>query len=238
MCEEAACKKKDRFCVLMVFSATYCVFVRIIHRKIGDETMNYYISDLHLFHKNVTKEGRDFDGRPYDTIADMHADIMEKWNNKITNGDTVYILGDMSMRGTKEDLIAFVAQLKGHKVLICGNHDDVSDLRYRQLFDEVCDYKEITDRIGKETVYLVLCHYPILMWKNQHYGWILLYGHTHNTEENRFFQECLERMNQEDFGSRRLGEQRIRAYNVGCMLPYMYYEPRRLEEIVDYGDQI
>ena len=28
----------------------------------------------------------------------------------------VYILGDVSMRGKKEELIAFVAQLKGHKV--------------------------------------------------------------------------------------------------------------------------
>lgn len=27
--------------------------------------MNYYISDLHFFHKNVTGEGFDFDGRSY-----------------------------------------------------------------------------------------------------------------------------------------------------------------------------
>jgi len=25
--------------------------------------MNYYISDLHLFHKNVTRAGKDFDDR-------------------------------------------------------------------------------------------------------------------------------------------------------------------------------
>ena len=29
------------------------------------------------------------------------------------------------MRGTQEDLIAFVSQLKGHKILIRGNHDDI-----------------------------------------------------------------------------------------------------------------
>jgi len=28
--------------------------------------MNYYISDLHLFHKNVTRAGKDFDDRPFD----------------------------------------------------------------------------------------------------------------------------------------------------------------------------
>ena len=37
------------------------------------------------------------------------------------------IVSKKSMRGKNEDLIAFVARLKGRKVLIRGNHDDVSD---------------------------------------------------------------------------------------------------------------
>lgn len=37
------------------------------------------------------------------------------------------------MRGTNEELIALVAQLKGRKVLIKGNHDDVSDMRYKNV---------------------------------------------------------------------------------------------------------
>lgn len=59
--------------------------------------MNYYIADLHLFHKNVTKAGINFDDRPYDDIPQMHEDILNRWNKKITNGDTVYILGDVSL---------------------------------------------------------------------------------------------------------------------------------------------
>ena len=195
--------------------------------------MNYYISDLHLFHKNVTKEGKNFDGRPYETIEDMHRDIKERWNQKITNGDFVYILGDISMRGTNEELIGLVSQLKGHKVLIKGNHDDVSDLRYKQLFEEICDYKEVTDRVGKDTVHVVLSHYPILMWKNQHRGFIHLYGHLHASEEEVFFQRCLKELNQMDLEHRRQGNCRKQAYNVGCMMPYMNYEPRTLEEIIE-----
>lgn len=57
--------------------------------------MKYYISDLHLFHKNVTGEGNNSDNRPFDTLEEMHKYIKEKWNRKITNGDTVYILGDV-----------------------------------------------------------------------------------------------------------------------------------------------
>lgn len=194
--------------------------------------MNYYISDLHLFHKNVTKEGSDFDGRPYKTLEEMHEDIKNRWNRKITNGDTVYILGDVSMRGKWEELIALVSTLKGHKILIRGNHDDTSDQRYQKLYDEICDYKEIKDRLEKETVHLVLSHYPILMWKNQHRGWILLYGHLHNSGEYHYFQRLIEEMNGEDFEARIPNGMPIRAYNVGCMLPHMDYEPRTLAEII------
>ena len=58
--------------------------------------MNYYISDMHFFHKNVTKEGNNFDNRPFNSLAEMHQYMKEKWNSKITNGDAVYILGDLS----------------------------------------------------------------------------------------------------------------------------------------------
>lgn len=194
--------------------------------------MNYYISDLHLFHKNVTRAGKNFDDRPFDNLEEMHSTVKDKWNAKVTNGDTVYILGDLVMRGTQEDLIAFVSTLKGHKVMVKGNHDDIKDLRYKQLFDEICDYKEISDTLDGKNVKLVLCHYPILMWKNQHRGSILLYGHVHNSIEEYYFKKCLREMDNEDFFNRRDGEEVLRAYNVGCMMPYMDYEPKSLTEIV------
>ena len=194
--------------------------------------MNYYISDLHLFHKNVTRAGKNFDDRPFDNLEEMRSTVKDKWNAKVTNGDTVYILGDLAMRGTQEDLIAFVSTLKGHKVMVKGNHDDIKDLRYKQLFDEICDYKEISDTLDGKNVKLVLCHYPILMWKNQHRGSILLYGHVHNSIEEYYFKKCLREMDNEDFFNRRDGEEVLRAYNVGCMMPYMDYEPKSLTEIV------
>lgn len=46
--------------------------------------MNYYISDLHLFHKNVTRAGKGFDDRPFDNLEEMHSIIKEKWNAKVT----------------------------------------------------------------------------------------------------------------------------------------------------------
>ena len=54
--------------------------------------MNYYIGDLHLFNRNQTDEGRNYDRRPFATVEEMNQYILERWNAKINNGDTVYIL--------------------------------------------------------------------------------------------------------------------------------------------------
>lgn len=126
--------------------------------------MNYYIGDLHLFNRNQTDEGRNYDGRPFATVEEMNQYILERWNAKINNGDTVYILGDMAMRGKNNALLALVAQLKGKKILFRGNHDDLSDYRYQRLFEEVTDYREIADSFDGKTYKLCLMHYPILMW--------------------------------------------------------------------------
>ena len=195
--------------------------------------MNYYISDLHLFHKNVTKSGGNFDGRPFENLEEMHSLVKERWNAKVTNGDAVYILGDMAMRGKQEDLIAYVSTLKGRKTLVKGNHDDVSDYRYQRLFNEICDYKELKETLRGKSVKLILCHYPILMWNEQRRGSILLYGHVHRSIEDRHFKKCLQEMNNEEFFGEVAGDSVLKAYNVGCMLPYMNYEPRTLSEIVE-----
>lgn len=187
--------------------------------------MNYYISDLHLFHENAIR----FDNRPFADLPEMHETIRNKWNQKVTNGDTVFILGDISFRGKNEDLIAYISTLKGHKILIQGNHDDVSDYRYQQLFHEVCDYKEMHDSADGKNYDLVLCHYPIFSWKKMGKGSILLYGHTHNSEEDEYFQRCLTEMINHD--CRHAYKTEVKAINVGCMKPWINYEPASLKEI-------
>lgn len=67
--------------------------------------------------------------------------------------------------------------------------------------------------------------------KNMRRGKILLYGHTHESAEDRFYQRCLKQMQEND--CRHVYGKRLRACNVGCMLPYMNYTPRTLEEILE-----
>lgn len=195
--------------------------------------MNYYISDLHFFARSqIDNGGCNYDGRPYKTLEEMHEDILKRWNKKVTNGDVVYILGDLGMRGRNELLIELVAKLKGRKILIKGNHDDVTDYRYKQLFEQICEYKEVSDSFEGKSYKLVLNHYPILMWNGQHKGNILLYGHTHRTEEDLFFQKCIAAMNAME-NIRHENEPIFRAINVGCMCSYMDYEPRGLKELLE-----
>lgn len=193
--------------------------------------MNHYIGDLHLFNRNQTGEGRNYDNRPFDTVADMNQYVLQHWNAKITNGDTVRCLGDMAMRGNNDELLAMVAQLKGRKIFLRGNHDDLSDYRYKQLFADIMDYDEIRDSVDGRVYNLCIMHYPVMFWNGQHRGTILLYAHTHQTYEDFFFQNCIWRLNRHEKESERGGKY-IRAFNVGAMMPFMGYEPQTLKVIM------
>jgi calcineurin-like phosphoesterase family protein len=189
--------------------------------------MNYYISDLHFGCTN-RYENRTLD---HDRL------IKENWNKTVTNGDTVYILGDIGKEsGNKENesLCEKISVLKGRKILIQGNHEKLKDLRLKQLFAEICPYKEISDNVNGINYNLVLCHYPILMWNNQHKGWIHLYGHLHTSDEEEVYQKALSNLN-EYFKDKTLKGHTdcppARAYNVGCML--WNYTPVTLKQILD-----
>lgn len=194
---------------------------------------NYYIGDIHLFHKNVTNEGTNFDNRPFDTMEEMHEVIKNNWNSRVTGSDHVYIVGDMCWQHN-ESSISLVAQLKGSKHLILGNHDDVRDQRYRQLFNEIVPYKETEDVIDGKKYSVVMTHFPFAFWNRQHKytsdgneykRWaIQLYGHVHNSVEEEIFQSFLAELNNKYNIT-------CEAYNVGCMMNYMGYIPRTLKEI-------
>ena len=58
--------------------------------------MNYYISDLHMFHEASIR----FDNRPFASLEEMHEAVVSRWNNKVNNGDNVmneqwFLLGDI-----------------------------------------------------------------------------------------------------------------------------------------------
>ena len=98
--------------------------------------MNYFCSDQHLFHKNIIK----YCNRPFDH---MNEEILRKWNEKITDEDTVYIVGDFAL-GRKEKAAEWLSQANGKKILIIGNHDRNPKIMKEMGFDEVHYQLEIT----------------------------------------------------------------------------------------------
>ena len=194
--------------------------------------MNYYISDLHILHKNVCGEGNNFDNRPFETMKEMIEYIKYHWNKKITNVDDVYILGDMCWK-ENEEAIQFVSTLKGKKHLILGNHDRCKDGRYAQQFVEIVPYKEVKEFINGKQYRLILSHYPIMFWNHQHRLKdnvpvnIHLYGHLHNSQEEAIYQSFIQALNNEY-------DIECIARNVGCMMPYIHYEPRQIQEILSF----
>ena len=191
--------------------------------------INYYISDIHFGCQNKY-EGRTLE---HDQL------IIDNWNRTVTNGDKVFILGDIGKIGNNEDneyICKCISVLKGQKVCVLGNHDKgLKDSRLRQLFTEVCDYKEITDSYNGISHKLVLSHYPILMWNGQHKGWVHLYGHVHESDEWDVYHNSLKYLN--DFFKNRTLKGYTDcppavSYNVGAALSYINWTPRTLKEIM------
>lgn len=178
---------------------------------------NLYISDLHFGHKNILH----YDNRPFFTVKEMEDAIIENWATRVEACDTVYILGDFCW-GSQEEWVRILQRLKGHKVLIRGNHDPAKlSAGVAKHLTDMGEYAEIDDAGRK----IVLCHYPIVCFKNHFRGWYHLYGHVHNSFEASMMEHD-KRMMQE------LYEKECRMFNVGCMMPWMDYTPRTLDQII------
>lgn len=193
------------------------------------EQRKLYISDLHLFHKNVTKAGRDFDKRPYMDLEEMHSDILLKWNQAVTNADHVFILGDFVWKFTadnRDEVMKMLKEMNGNLHLIIGNHDKIKDGNFKKRFEEIVHYKRVDDVLDGENRTVIMSHYYMPLYEQHYRGAILLHGHSHNSSESDMEREITELVKSKGFSP-------VEIYNIGCMYPYMDYTPRTLQEIVD-----
>lgn len=186
--------------------------------------MNFYIADPHWGHKNNMA----YDNRPFNSIEENDKALIDNWNSVVGMTDDVYILGDISWYNSTET-IKIIKQLNGNKHLIRGNHDGkiLKNPKLQELFVEITDYKEITFDDGSG---LILCHYPILAFKNHYYKWIHLYGHVHSTWEYELIDNAR-------LASIEISGKPCRMYNVGCMMSWIDYTPRTLTEILNACEQ-
>lgn len=183
---------------------------------------NFYIADTHFGHKNVLKYGP----RPFADTMEMEDVLLRNWNNAVTEKDHVYILGDFVWGGAGH-WMELTPKLQGKKILLRGNHDlKKMSPELLVMFEKVTDYMEITDG----TRHVILSHYPMLFYNHSFLcDWYMLCGHVHTTRENDYL-ETWKRQLKYDWCCGNI-------YNVGCMMPWMDYTPRTLDEIITRAEQ-
>lgn len=134
--------------------------------------MIYFTSDQHFGHRNIIR----FCARPFFSAGEMDAALIRNWNKKVSNADTVYILGDLMYRNECPPE-SYLSQLNGKKHLILGNHDAswIGSVVADEWFESVSDILTFSD--GQHQI--IACHYPMLSWPGQPKSY-MLFGHIHN----------------------------------------------------------
>jgi calcineurin-like phosphoesterase family protein len=188
---------------------------------VSDGKNIFFISDFHLFHKNVIK----FDNRPFITkdglpdLPNMHKTLIKNWNSVVDDNDIVFYLGDLCF-GRKEWANEIIFGLKGTIHYIIGNHDEYNDIVNYKRFESVSDLIDlkIHDNKVANDVHMVLCHYPIYSWNRGHHGSYHIHGHSHMS------------LSKDEFHKTR------RIYDVGCN--GWDYTPVSYKKILELGEKI
>ena len=174
--------------------------------------MIFFTADLHFGHANIMKHCN----RPFESVDDMDATLIQNWNDTITQKDEVYILGDFTMKPAS-DAHGYLTRLNGQKYFIQGNHD-----RFLRNYEHhKTDFEWIKDYhvLRVDGYRIVLFHYPILEWDQFYRNAIHLYGHVHNSEKS----------------GERLAALTGPAFNVG--VDVNEFRPVSLDEIINRANQ-
>ena len=122
---------------------------------------DFMIADTHFGTDSI----RRYENRPFESVQEMDEALIQNWNRVVSEGDTVYVLGDFSSYG-KEENKALLKRLKGTKILIMGNHDmGYTPAEWREMGFLECSRWPIL----YEGFYL-LSHEPLYINRNMPYA--------------------------------------------------------------------
>ena len=110
--------------------------------------------------------------RPFASVAEMDAGMIERWNAVVGPDDDVWHLGDFARSARLAAEI--LPRLNGRKHLVVGNNDPPA-VAALPGWASASHYAELdVDGTGA-----VLCHYAFRTWRDSGRGWVNLHGHSH-----------------------------------------------------------
>lgn len=139
--------------------------------------MDYVISDLHFNDKGVIR----FERTEFSTTEEHDAFLIKQWNKTVVNkDDRVFFLGDLcdnsGKRATVDAVKALVSQLRGHKIIILGNHDHFKMEEYKEM-----GFEQVIAGPYYYKPYIILSHEPCREAFNNPYVYNI-HGHLHNAK--------------------------------------------------------
>ena len=110
----------------------------------------FFIGDTHFGHKNIIRFDSVIKYRPFSTIGEHDAELVRRWNARVSKNDIVWHLGDFCFgKGSLE----IAAQLNGDKRLVMGNHDHYTTADYLKYFFKLFGAVEVKG--------MILTHIPV-----------------------------------------------------------------------------
>ncbi len=193
-----------------------------------------YISDQHFGHAILNEA---MDCRGFASADEMNEYMIKKWNEKVTDIDEVYILGDFSVIFAKKTN-EILDRLKGNIYLIKGNHDKfLMDKKVNlKRFGWIKSYAEIEDNKR----HVILSHYPVFCYNGQYKRdnsgnptAYMLYGHVHKTTDERLVNEFIMRTRKERVKTMQGDEMSIPCNMINCFAMFSDYTPMTLDEWIE-----
>lgn len=147
----------------------------------------YAISDTHFNNESIIH----YCNRPFTDSVHQTEELIRRWNETVTEDDTVICMGDFIM-GRPEDVPAVLNRLSGHIILTRGNHDTRSKLAIYEQYPEKITVKDIHyEQLGG--LFFIFCHFPLV---HEDFGDMIVkdnsevvYCHGHVHDKTPFFSE-------------------------------------------------
>lgn len=135
----------------------------------------YFTADTHFYYQDALI----YQNRPFRNVREMNEGIIKNWNDRVSNDDSIYILGDFADT-SYERVEELLKRLNGKKYIIRGNHDDVLNMVNPKLYEWIKDYHKLCIN----QLEIILFHYPIHSWEHKGKKALHFYGHIHSIQSD------------------------------------------------------